>query len=196
MPNWDAKEVGRHLEVTFGEGADDAITYQVKPVNTRIGRALLGQMLIALQSTEPEAALNEEMYETAVGKDLYATALDELRSPEFTWLAQVAFYWQVHGGGMRLVRMMVEDHDGPKALTALIQGIDPERLAAALTAVSQTSTSTESESPTPEETTPDTTSPSTSSDSSESGSGELSETPRSTSESDGNAPDSSSSTSD
>lgn len=196
MPNWDAKEVGRHLEVTFGEGEDDAITYSVKPVSTRIGRTLLGQMLIALQSPEPEAALNEEMYETAVGKDLYAMALNELRSAEFTWLAQVAFYWQVHGGGMRLVNMMVEDNDGPKALTALIQGIDPERLAAALTAVSQTSTSTESESQTPEETTPDTTSPSTSNGSSESGSDEPSETPKSTSESDGNETTPDSSTSD
>lgn len=125
MQNIDAREDGRHLLITFGKETDDEISFRVPPANIQKGRQILGVLLLLSQAS---AAFSNDQVQEAMELGLDAAtkkqATAKLRDEEYAWLMQTAAYWQAHGGGSKLVKLMLEDTSGKAALQELLRGVD------------------------------------------------------------------------
>lgn len=88
-----ATEVGRSLVITAPYGK-----FTVEPLNANKGGILLGRFINMQVGQLP---LNEEdqvdMFQSALGEELYTELTENYRLPEVTPVAQIALYWQTVG---------------------------------------------------------------------------------------------------
>lgn len=116
-----AEQVGRQLKLTFGQG-DDASVYLVAPLPARVGRELSVAYLGALVDENFAAEDFGQHLVTAVGKENYDRAEEDLREEEMQALLMAAFNWQT-AGGMTGVQIAIGNETneagdtGPKAAT-------------------------------------------------------------------------------
>lgn len=142
MTNIHFEEHSRSLVATIGTpGADDALTYNITPVNIKQGQHLLDlaigiSMRIATDAQVIEAyrlALGEENFTRAIGpiEDDVPSGEGELRPEEWELLANAALFWQAHGGSMRFVEQLEAGEAIPKVAAAYLMkvGLTPEKLA-------------------------------------------------------------------
>lgn len=119
-----AYERGRNLVIDIGDEGDDLIRLTVKPVNAKLGAALqalhAGIAFGQSEDLERDASL---MGKLAVGEDNWQTIDDELRWAEAESAIHAAFFWNVQGGGIDLVNIVLNEELGghPKALSTLMQ---------------------------------------------------------------------------
>lgn len=114
-----AAETGRNLVITTDYGS-----YVVQPLAARKGALLLQQLLgISFgNGAVPEAAEQIEMFNNALGPELYEQLQDELRLSEVTPIALIALYWQTVG--MEAVNAYLMGGPG-KAVEVLAKLISP-----------------------------------------------------------------------
>lgn len=119
-----AYERGRKLIVDLGEeGDDDMIRITVPPLPAQQGAALqalhAGIAFGQSEDLERDATL---MGRLAVGVDNWAT-IEDLRWAEAEPVIHAAFFWNVQGGGIDLVNVLLNKALGgyPKALSILME---------------------------------------------------------------------------
>lgn len=114
-----ATETGRNLVITTDYGS-----YVVQPLPARKGGTLLQQLLGISFGNGALPSSNEqiEMFENALGKELYEQLQDELRITEVTPIALIAVYWQTVG--MEAVNAYLAGGTG-KAVEVLANLISP-----------------------------------------------------------------------
>ena len=121
-----AYERGRKLIIELGEEADsdDLIRITVKPIPAKQGAALqaLHAGVAFGQSKEPERDVTF-MGKLAVGEENWPVIDGELRWSESEAVINAAFFWNVQGGGIDLVNIVLNEALGgyPKALSTLMQ---------------------------------------------------------------------------
>jgi len=120
-----AYERGRKLIIDLGEeGDEDFIRVTIKPIPSKQGAALqaLHAGIAFGQSTDAERDA-ELLGMLAVGEENWALINGELRWQESEAVINAAFFWNVQGGGIDLVNVLLNESLGghPKALTTLMK---------------------------------------------------------------------------
>ena len=120
-----AYERGRNLIIDVGDEGDDGfIRMTVRPVPAKQGAALqaLHAGIAFAQSEEVERDA-EMMGRLAVGEENWSIIDGELRWAEAEAVIHAAFFWNVQGGGIDLVNMVLNRELGghPKAMSTLMQ---------------------------------------------------------------------------
>lgn len=120
-----AYERGRKLIIDLGdEGEEGLIRIPVKPINAKLGGALqaLHAGIAFGQSEDMERDANL-MGKLAVGEENWPVVEDDLRWAEAESVIHAAFFWNVQGGGIDLVNIVLNEKLGghPKALSILMQ---------------------------------------------------------------------------
>ncbi|MGI6878838.1 hypothetical protein [Microbacterium sp. gxy059] len=108
-----AREKGRRLEVIIG-GGEDALTFLVPPVPARVGAELLADWVgIKFGATPPEDAPAKAttLAQRVLGDEVFEQ-ISDLRAAEQTDVVNVAFMWNVQGGGIELVQTYISDGMG------------------------------------------------------------------------------------
>lgn len=120
-----AYERGRNLILDLGDEGDDGfIRLTIKPVPAKVGAALqalhAGIAFAQSEHVERDALM---MGRLAVGEENWPTVDDELRWAEAEGVIHAAFFWNVQGGGLDLVNMVLNEGLGgyPKALLTLME---------------------------------------------------------------------------
>lgn len=120
-----AYERGRNLIIDLGDESDEGfIRLTVKPVAAKVGAALqalhAGIAFAQSEDVERDAVL---MGKLAVGEENWPTVDDELRWAEAEAVIHAAFFWNVQGGGIDLVNMVLNRELGghPKAMSTLME---------------------------------------------------------------------------
>lgn len=120
-----AYERGRKLIVDLGdEGEEDFIRVTVKPISAKQGAALqaihAGIAFGQAEDPEEHATL---MGKLAVGEENWPIIDNELRWQESEAVVNAAFFWNVQGGGIDLVNVVLNEALGgyPKALSTLME---------------------------------------------------------------------------
>lgn len=122
----NAYERGRKLILDLGDEADpdELIRIVVKPIPAKQGAVLqaLHAGVAFAQSEDAERDV-EFMGKLAVGEENWATIEADLRWSESEAVVNAAFFWNVQGGGIDLVNMVLNEALGgyPKALSTLMQ---------------------------------------------------------------------------
>ncbi|KAB1647470.1 hypothetical protein F8O06_02720 [Pseudoclavibacter sp. CFCC 14310] len=160
MTNIHFEEQSRNLTVTIGDrGADDALVYNITPVNIKAGKHLLDVTIgmglgIATDAEVLDAyrtALGEENFTRALGPivDGDITGDGELRPAEYELLVNGALFWQAHGGGIDLAQQLQAGEPLPKVAEAYLAkvGMTPEKLATLRASIASNTESSEQTEP-------------------------------------------------
>lgn len=121
-----AYERGRKLIIDLGDETepDDLIRVTVKPIPAAMGAALqaLHAGIAFGQSEDPERDVTF-MGKLAVGEENWPIIDGDLRWSESEAVINAAFFWNVQGGGIDLVNVVLNEALGgyPKALSTLMQ---------------------------------------------------------------------------
>lgn len=117
-----AVEQGRNLIITVGAGDDDsAIDITVKPLPAKVGMGLMALWTgIFFGETEQPETDADRYSRLAVGEENWAVIENDLRWEEMKDVINVAFFWNVPGGGIDLVNEMLRD-GYPKAQESLLK---------------------------------------------------------------------------
>lgn len=128
-----AVEVGRSLVITAPYGQ-----FTVPPLNATKGGILLGRFVNMQVGHLPMAEEDQvDMFQSALGEELYEHLTGNYRLPEMTPIAQIALYWQTVG--MEAVTAFLSG--GPiAALKVLLaqMGVSQSRISPDLGSESQT----------------------------------------------------------
>lgn len=120
-----AYERGRNLILDLGEeGEDGFVRVTVRPVAAKVGAALQAlQAGIAFAQSEDVDRDALLMGKLAVGEENWPLIDDELRWAEAEAVIHAAFFWNVQGGGIDLVNMVLNRELGghPKAMSTLME---------------------------------------------------------------------------
>lgn len=120
-----AYERGRKLILDIGtEGDEDFIRMTVRPIPAQQGAALqaLNAGIAFAQSEDPERDATN-MGKLAVGEENWPIIDEQLRWKEAEAAVNAAFFWNVQGGGIDLVNVVLNEALGgyPKALSTLME---------------------------------------------------------------------------
>lgn len=120
-----AYERGRKLIIDLGEeGDEDFIRVTVKPIPAKQGAALqaIHAGIAFGQADEPEVHA-EMMGKLAAGEENWTLIDGDLRWKEAEAVVNAAFFWNVQGGGIDLVNILLNEALGghPKALSTLME---------------------------------------------------------------------------
>lgn len=111
-----AYEKDRRLIVEVGGDIEDFV---IEPVPARDGSRLFAMYaeIAFAQVKEPNTpeSVSIEMARLALGSEEAYARLEELRSAESTAVINAAVFWNAQGGGIALVRAMLEADGDPKA---------------------------------------------------------------------------------
>lgn len=120
-----AYERGRSLIIDVGDEGDDGfIRLTVPPVPAKIGAALQALHAgIAFAQSEDVDRDATMLGKLAVGEENWPIIDNELRWAEAEAVIHAAFFWNVQGGGIDLVNMVLNGELGghPKALSTLME---------------------------------------------------------------------------
>lgn len=160
MTNIHFEEQSRNLIATIGDrGADDALVYDISPVNIKEGKHLL-DVTIGMGLGIATDAEVISAYRTALGEANFTRALGpivdgditgdgELRPAEYEVLVNGALFWQAHGGGIDLVQQLQAGESLPKVAEAYLTrvGVTPEKLATLRASIASSTESSEQTEP-------------------------------------------------
>ncbi|UCR89246.1 hypothetical protein [Mycetocola spongiae] len=134
------EERGRNLVLNIG----GELEYVVAPVPVEVGQLLLSLFLRIYTGQEGDLEkASADLAEMSLGGDLAERARGELRAEEYVDVINAAFYWQAHGGGIKVIQSY-KDGGAPKAIETLFEAAGVQ-----LTPLSTTSPNSASETPTP-----------------------------------------------
>lgn len=123
--NINAYERGRKLIIDLGDETDDDFTrITIKPLPAKQGAALQALHAgIAFGQAELPEDQAEMMGKLAVGEENWPLIDEQLRWKESEAVVNAAFFWNVQGGGIDLVNMLLNESLGgyPKALSLLME---------------------------------------------------------------------------
>ncbi len=121
-----AYEQGRNLHIDLGEEGDDGfVRVVVKPIRAKLGSALMQLWFgIAIGQSDDSLRDAEGMGKLAIGEENWPI-IDELRWAEAETVIHAAFFWNVQGGAIDLVNILLEQNGAtggyPKAQETLQQ---------------------------------------------------------------------------